>query len=181
MPTKGPGRKSGKADRPKTKRARQARADAAHARRDEAHAREDEAHARKDEAHARKDEAHAEADEAQAKAGGKAKPDYTDGIAQSIFRLSEMLGKDRGPDGSSLTTDAVTQALLLVLGSAPAVATVDNMLAVQAANGMMYFNAVANQQKTNMLGMAMTAKCVRHMLDPHPEEVVVETSTTENA
>src|SRR5580698_5526757 len=122
MPTKGPGRKSGRADRPKTKRAQQARADAAHARKDEAHARKDEAHAREDEAHARKDEARAEADEAQAKAGGKAKPDYTEGIAQSIFRLSEMLGKDRGPDGSSLTTDAVTQALLLVLGSAPAVA-----------------------------------------------------------
>jgi hypothetical protein len=30
----------------------------------------------------------------------------------------------------------------------------------------MYHNAVANQQKTNLLGMAMTAKCVRTMLDP---------------
>jgi hypothetical protein len=27
-------------------------------------------------------------------------------------------------------------------------------------------NAVALQQMTNILGMAMTAKCVRYMLDP---------------
>jgi len=35
----------------------------------------------------------------------------------------------------------------------------------------MYFNAVAHQQKTNLLGMAMTAKCVRHMLDGRPDSV----------
>jgi len=172
MPTKGLGKKSGKTDRPEAKRAEQAREDASHARKDDAQA-------RGDEANARKGETRAESDEAQWNADRKAKPEYTEGIAQSIFRLSELLGKD--PDGvSRLTTDAVTQALLLVLGSAPSVATVDNLLAVQAANGMMYFNAVANQQKTNMLGMAMTAKCVRHMLDPNPEEVIVETTSTEN-
>ena len=31
----------------------------------------------------------------------------------------------------------------------------------------MYYNAVSNQQKANVLGMATTAKAVRYMLDPH--------------
>jgi hypothetical protein len=154
---------------------------AARARKDEARAREDEAHARSDEAHARTDEARARADDARAKADERNDPSGKprEGIAEAIFRMSEMLGKNHGPDGcvSPATTDAVTQALLLVLGSAPSVATIDGMLAIQAANGMMYYNAVANQQKTNVLGMAMTAKCVRYMLEPDPEEVIDETFT----
>lgn len=63
-------------------------------------------------------------------------------------------------------TDAVTQALVMILGSGPSLAAFDSLMATQQANGLMYHNAVANQQKTNLLGMAMTAKCVRYMLDP---------------
>jgi hypothetical protein len=62
-------------------------------------------------------------------------------------------------------TDAITQALLLILGSGPSIAALDGLIAVQQANGIMYHNAVAHQQKTNLLGMAMTAKCVRYMMD----------------
>ena len=62
-------------------------------------------------------------------------------------------------------TDAITQALVMILGSGPSIAAFDSLMAVQQANGLMYHNAVANQQKTNILGMAMTAKCVRYMLD----------------
>jgi hypothetical protein len=65
-------------------------------------------------------------------------------------------------------TDAVTQALLLILGSGPSIAAYDGLLQTQAASGIMYHNAVANQQKTNLLGMAMTAKCIRYMMDPNP-------------
>ncbi|HEY2070338.1 MAG TPA: RebB family R body protein [Rhizomicrobium sp.] len=68
---------------------------------------------------------------------------------------------------SPAVTDAITQALVLVLGSGPALAAYQGMLAAQSANGILYHNAVSNQQKTNLLGMAMTAKCVRYMLDPH--------------
>jgi hypothetical protein len=73
-----------------------------------------------------------------------------------------------GADGvSPQITDALTQALLAILGAGPSMAAFDSLLSVQGANGMMYYNAVANQQKTNLLGMAMTAKCVRYMLDPN--------------
>jgi hypothetical protein len=77
-----------------------------------------------------------------------------------------------GKDGvSSQTTDAITQALLLILGSGPSIAALDELMNVQVSNGIMYHNAVANQQKTNLLGMAMTARCVRYMLDPHDDEI----------
>jgi hypothetical protein len=62
-------------------------------------------------------------------------------------------------------TDAVSQALVMILGSGPSLAAYQGLLQSQQANGQMYHNAVANQQKTNILGMAMTAKCVRYMLD----------------
>ncbi len=37
--------------------------------------------------------------------------------------------------------------------------------AVNHADALMFYNAVANQQKTNILGMSVTAKCVRYMFD----------------
>jgi len=33
------------------------------------------------------------------------------------------------------------------------------------ADALMFYNAVANQQKTNILGMSVTAKCVRYMFE----------------
>jgi hypothetical protein len=66
--------------------------------------------------------------------------------------------------------DTVGQSLLMILGSGPALAAFDSMMAAQQANGLMYHNAVANQQKTNLLGMAMTAKCVRYMMEPNADQ-----------
>jgi hypothetical protein len=66
--------------------------------------------------------------------------------------------------------DAATQALLLIVGSGPAIAAFDGVLAANQASGLLYHNAVANQQKTNILGMAMSAYTVRMMLDqPKPK------------
>jgi hypothetical protein len=76
---------------------------------------------------------------------------------------------------SSQVTDAITQALLAILGSGPSIAAFENLMSINAANGMMYYNAVDHQQKTNLLGMAMTAKCVRYMLDPPSYEGFAET------
>jgi hypothetical protein len=88
-------------------------------------------------------------------------------LAQTIRGLSELY-TSAAKDGSvsPQMTDAVTQALVMVLGSGPSIAALDSLLAAQRASGLLYHNAVANQQKTNLLGMAMTAKCVRYMLDP---------------
>ena len=61
-------------------------------------------------------------------------------------------------------TDALSESLLTVLGSGPSFATLESMLAASQADGLMYYNAVANQQRTNLLGMALTARCVNTML-----------------
>lgn len=70
-----------------------------------------------------------------------------------------------GGAGSPQLADTIGQLLVAAVGSVPSVAVAGSMLAANAAEGAMYFNAVAHQQKTNLLGMAMTARCVRHMLD----------------
>jgi Killing trait len=105
-------------------------------------------------------------------------------MTSAVLGLSNLFSQ-AGADGvSPAVTDAVTQALVLVLGSGPAIAALDGLLTVQAANGIMYHNAVANQQKTNLLGMAMTAKCVRYMLDPNPsrlaEDIIIDETEEEN-
>ena len=102
-----------------------------------------------------------------AKDGGRKEsntPDTAEMLGKVLGGFSKM-SADNSAGVSPQITDALTQALLAILGAGPSMAAFDSLLSVQAANGMMYYNAVANQQKTNMLGMAMTAKCVRYMLD----------------
>ena len=53
---------------------------------------------------------------------------------------------------------ALSQAMLMA-----ACAPTSAMYAANHADALMFFNAVANQQKTNILGMCVTAKCVRYM------------------
>ena len=57
-------------------------------------------------------------------------------------------------------TDAVTQANVTVLGSAPAVALASTFQVAAHATGLMMENAVANQQRVNLLGEAVTAHAV---------------------
>jgi hypothetical protein len=101
-----------------------------------------------------------------------------DSLGQAILGLSNLYTANADKGVSPQVTDAVTQALLLILGSGPSLAAYDGLLQAQAANGLMYHNAVANQQKTTLLGMAMTAKCVRYMMDPQntslDEEILEE-------
>ncbi len=44
-------------------------------------------------------------------------------------------------------------------------AAYEGLLSAQTANGAMFHQAVANQQRLNLLGMCTTAKCVRYMFD----------------
>jgi Killing trait len=88
------------------------------------------------------------------------------GPAEALSGLSGLYTAAAQNGVSPQMTDAITQALLMILGSGPSIAAFDSLLSVQQANGIMYHNAVSHQQKTNLLGMAMTAKCVRYMLDP---------------
>jgi hypothetical protein len=55
---------------------------------------------------------------------------------------------------------ALNQAMLMA-----AWAPVSALFAANQADALMFYNAVANQQKTNMLSMCVTAKCVKYMFN----------------
>lgn len=114
-----------------------------------------------------------ESSETASKPGGAA-----DSLASAVLGLSKLYSQCGKNGVSPEITDAVSQALLLILGSGPSIAAFDDLMNVQVANGIMYQNAVANQQKTNLLGMAMTAKCVRYMLNPQEGDDFDETIVT---
>jgi hypothetical protein len=106
-----------------------------------------------------------------------AKPDKSDADADpatggqaptdpAVRELMELYAKMRAAAVDPATTDALTQVLVAALGSGPSVVALASLTAVQQANGLMFHNAVANQQKNNLLGMALTAKCVKYLLEP---------------
>ena len=99
--------------------------------------------------------------------GHRAKADE-DVLHKKLHELLEMYAES-AKSGSSATCDTLSQALLMILGSGPAFSAFESMLAANRADGIMYYNAVANQQKTNMISMAVTAKCVKYMLNVTPD------------
>ena len=101
---------------------------------------------------------------AKAAEDAKAEQRKADAAAPEQQRLREFLNAFGG-SASREIADAISQMLVVTVGSVPSIAVANSMLAANAAEGAMYFNAVANQQKTNLLGMAMTASCVRYMLE----------------
>lgn len=64
-------------------------------------------------------------------------------------------------------SDLSAQTTFSVLGSVPAFATSETMIAQSQAQGMMMANQVANQQKVNTIAMATTAACVSDLLQIH--------------
>lgn len=81
-----------------------------------------------------------------------------------IDDLLRLYGTEAGKDGSPVLTDAVTQALLLALGSGLQVAALDAAAAAQRAQAMLFFDAVAQQQKGSLLALAAVGKAVREIL-----------------
>jgi len=77
---------------------------------------------------------------------------------QAWADLCEKLGA-RG--SSSFDPAAVLNQIMLMAACAPA----SSLFAANHADALMFYNAVANQQKTNILGMSVTAKCVRYMFE----------------
>lgn len=82
---------------------------------------------------------------------------------QDLIGLIAATARDGG--NPSPVVDAITQTLVTVLGSGPAFATLDSLIAANQASGQMYHNAVANQQKTTIFGMMAAMKCVSALLD----------------
>jgi hypothetical protein len=106
---------------------------------------------------------------------GNANPGSGPGTQQQtpeglLGALSGLLGQNGGA-GTTVLSDAISQAVLLLLGSGPAVAAYQGLLSSQIASGRMFDQSVANQQRMNMLGMCTTAKCVRYMFDGDMEEI----------
>jgi Killing trait len=62
---------------------------------------------------------------------------------------------------SSFDPATIMNQIMLMAASAPAA----SLFAANHADALMFYNAVANQQKTNILGMSVTAKCVRYMFE----------------
>ncbi len=67
--------------------------------------------------------------------------------------------------------DCISQVMVTVLGAGPSFAALESMLSANQANGLMYHNAVAQQQKTNVIAMVATANCVAKLLDMQPDTV----------
>ena len=84
------------------------------------------------------------------------------GDFEEILKL--MLELSKNP-ATAPTAESVANTLLTVIGSGPSFAAMQSLVAANQASGMMYHNAVANQQTTNILGMVATMNCVQALMD----------------
>lgn len=91
-----------------------------------------------------------------------------EGSTTSLGDFEEMLKLMLELSKNSATAppaEAVASTLLTVIGSGPSFAAMQSLVAANQASGLMYHNAVANQQKTNILGMVATMNCVQALMD----------------
>jgi len=70
--------------------------------------------------------------------------------------------------------DAVSQVMVAVLGAGPSYAVLESLIAANQANGQMFHNAIAHQQKTNIVGMVATVNCVAKLLGQQPDTMYSE-------
>ena len=87
------------------------------------------------------------------------------GCFEDVLKLTLELCKD--PKTAPIA-EGVANTLLAVIGSGPSFAAMHSLVAANQASGMMYHNAVSNQQMTNILGMVATMNCVQVLLDKEP-------------
>ncbi len=94
--------------------------------------------------------------------GPKAGPaqEQTDRGSRRERAWAEFCGK-LGAQAPGFDPAGVLSQVMLMAACGPASA----MFAANHADALMFYNAVANQQKTNILGMSVTAKCVRYMFE----------------
>ncbi len=82
-------------------------------------------------------------------------------VIDELLRLYAAAGEKELPPA---LTDAVTQALVLAFGSGLASTALDSLAAAQRAQSMLFFDAVAQQQKGSLLALEATAKAVKEIL-----------------
>ena len=88
--------------------------------------------------------------------------DYDFGGLTDLLNRIETLAYDPATAGAATE---LTAAMLTVLGSGPSIAAIDEIIATNDANGIIYANAQHQQQMTNIIGMVAMAKCVQVMLE----------------
>lgn len=105
----------------------------------------------------------ARTESAAAEAAGRTgrEPNGSEALMCELLKLYRELYRD---SASPQVTDAITQSLLTVLGTGPAFAALESLVSASQANGLMFQNSVAQQQKTNMLGMSVMMRCVKDLL-----------------
>ena len=59
---------------------------------------------------------------------------------------------------------AVAETMLATIATGPSFAGMQSMVSANQANSLMYYNAVANQQMGNIVGMVTTMNCVQVLL-----------------
>lgn len=105
---------------------------------------------------------------AEAKTTDKAADKATEGSTARLGDFEDvmklMLELSKNP-ATAPTAESVANTLLTVIGSGPSFAAMQSLVAANQASGMMYHNAVANQQTTNILGMVATMNCVQALMD----------------
>jgi len=84
------------------------------------------------------------------------------GDYEEILKLAMELSRN---PGTAPIAESVASTLLTVIGAGPSFAAMQSLVAANQASGMMYLNAVANQQTTNILGMVATMNCVQALMD----------------
>jgi hypothetical protein len=116
---------------------------------------------------ARSRRARAEAEriaEAESKADVKEKRRLHPESYEDLLKFFREIYRD-GEGTDPKVTDAISQALLTVLGSGPSFAALETLVSASQANGLMFQNSVSLQQRTSILGMVATARCVKSLLD----------------
>ena len=100
--------------------------------------------------------------EASNKSGGADKGSPNLGDYEDILKLALELSRN---PATAPIADSVASTLLTVIGSGPSFAAMQSLVAANQASGLMYHNAVAHQQTTNILGMVATMNCVNALMD----------------
>lgn len=154
---------------------------------DEIEALEDEEDALEDEQDALEDEEDALKTEQEksprkrrkAKRGAKRRPRGGDkGIERDFYRLLKLC---KGMNGDSHEiTDAISTSLLATMGSVPSYSIGETMISASQAQGQMLVNSVANQQRTNIVGMVATVSSVAQLLDMRPDRLWREVEDEED-
>jgi len=132
--------------------------------------------ARTKRARAREDRIRAEAEADEAAAEARQRRHRPDGLDDLLKFFREIYRDGSDPK----VTDAISQALLTVLGSGPAFAALETMVSASQANGLMFQNSVSLQQRTSILGMVATARCVKSLLDIDNEYPAMELEDSVN-